>query len=110
VLKNIIDNSIKFSHHTGSEEQSEPICISAEEIKDKVTIKIKDDGIGIPNENLSYVFEPFYRVDKSRARKTGGYGLGLSLCKKIIEAHSGKISIANNNDERGVTVTIEIPK
>jgi two-component system, OmpR family, sensor histidine kinase BaeS len=52
-------------------------------------IQVEDDGLGIPEEHLPYLFEPFYSVDKSRSKKTGGYGLGLSLCKKIMEAHGG---------------------
>ena len=66
---------------------------------------IKDDGPGIPAEHLPYLFEPFYRVDKSRSKKTGGYGLGLSLCKKIMEAHGGRIDVFNN-EIKGATIVI----
>lgn len=104
VFKNLIDNAIKYSHP-----QSRPVTIFVEELPDKAVINIKDDGIGIPDEDIPFIFEPFFRVDKSRTRKTGGYGLGLSLCKKIIEAHGGKISLTNNQD-RGSTARIELRK
>jgi signal transduction histidine kinase len=100
VLKNILDNAFKYSLI-----DSQPIRIVLIEKDDIVRVEIKDDGSGIPEEHLPYLFEPFYRVDKSRSKKTGGYGLGLSLCKKIMEAHGGKIEIGNNAD-RGLTVKL----
>ena len=71
-------------------------------------ITIKDYGQGIPEEDLPYIFEPFYRVDKSRSKRTGGYGLGMSLCKKIIDRHQGKIQI-NSKVNQGTTVEILLP-
>ena len=68
-------------------------------------LTIADNGIGIPEEELSFIFEPFYRVDKSRSKDTGGYGLGLSLCKTIMDAHNGKIEIASKPGE-GTTVSL----
>ncbi|MBC8247206.1 MAG: HAMP domain-containing histidine kinase [Deltaproteobacteria bacterium] len=88
VLKNVISNSIKYS-----EETADAVQIYLKKQTSRVVIEIKDHGIGIPEEALSYVFEPFYRVDASRSRKTGGYGLGLSLSKEIMEAHGGGIEI-----------------
>lgn len=88
VLKNIVSNGIKYS-----EETDDAVQIYLEKQVGLVVIEIKDHGIGIPEDALSYVFEPFYRVDASRSRKTGGYGLGLSLCKEIMEAHGGRIEI-----------------
>ncbi len=88
VLKNVISNSIKYSEETAGAVQ-----IYLKKQAGRVVIEIKDRGIGIPEEALSYVFEPFYRVDASRSRKTGGYGLGLSLCKEIMEAHGGGMEI-----------------
>jgi len=98
VLKNIIENAIKYSAS-----ESKPIEISLKQEENNIIIQIKDDGPGIPEEHLPYLFEPFYRIDKSRSKKTGGYGLGLSLCKKIMEAHGGRIEIFNN-EIRGMTV------
>ena len=62
----------------------------------------------VPEEELSFVFEPFYRIDKSRSKDTGGYGLGLSLCKTIMEAHGGKIEVQSTPQE-GTTVSLYFP-
>jgi len=86
VLINLIQNAIKYTE-IGSVE------ISAEEEKKFVTIKVKDTGIGIPEDQLSRIFERFYRVDKARSRAVGGTGLGLSIVKHIIEAHDSKIEV-----------------
>jgi signal transduction histidine kinase len=64
--------------------------------------------MGIPEADLAHIFEPFYRVDKSRTKDTGGYGLGLSLCKTIMEAHDGKIEIDSRLQE-GTTVSLYFP-
>ncbi len=86
VLINLIQNAIKYTE-IGSVE------ISVEEEKKFVTIKVKDTGIGIPEDQLSRIFERFYRVDKARSRDVGGTGLGLSIVKHIIEAHDSKIEV-----------------
>lgn len=98
VLKNIITNAIKYSSGT-----SIPIKINIENQKQYIVVKITDNGIGIPRDELPYIFEPFYRVDKSRSKKTGGFGLGLNLCKTIMEAHKGKIKI-KSTPETGTDV------
>lgn len=90
VLKNILENSLKYS-----KPKSQPVEISIDDREKLVVIQIKDYGSGIPEEELPYIFEPFYRIDKSRSKKTGGYGLGMSLCKKIMEAHGGAIEISS---------------
>jgi signal transduction histidine kinase len=61
-------------------------------------VRILDHGIGIPPAEFSFIFEPFYRVDKSRSKLTGGYGLGLSLRKTIMEAHGGRIEVDSKPD------------
>jgi signal transduction histidine kinase len=70
-----------------------------------VVIRIQDDGIGIPEEELPFIFEPFYRVDKSRSKRTGGYGLGLSLCKTIMEAHGAKITV-DSSPGKGASILL----
>ena len=102
-LRNILQNSVKFS---GGSSQAVQIEIKTED--DAVSISIRDFGRGIPQSELAYIFEPFYRVDKSRSKKTGGYGLGLSLCKKIIEAHNGVIEI-ESEENKGTLVSIRLP-
>ena len=99
-LRNILSNGIKFSNA-----DSDPVRISVKLQPDYTVVQIIDNGIGIPQEELSFIFEPFYRVDKSRSKDTGGYGLGLSLCKTIMEAHDGKIEVASKPG-KGTTVSL----
>ena len=106
VLKNLLDNSIKNSP---VDVKTEPIQITLTEAGTSVLLRIKDFGHGIPPEDIPHVFEPFYRVDKSRSKKSGGYGLGLSICKKIIEAHRGTIVVTRRLG-RGTEINIELPK
>ncbi|WP_046756311.1 ATP-binding protein [Kordia jejudonensis] len=93
VLTNLIVNSIKYGRENGTTE------ISIENlIRNKVIVRVTDNGEGIDQENIPRLFERFYRVDKSRARKEGGSGLGLSIVKHIIEAHNEKIYVESEAD------------
>ena len=88
VLSNLIVNSIKYGKEKGTTE------VSIENlIKNKVIVRVTDNGEGIAKENIPRLFERFYRVDKSGSRKVGGSGLGLAIVKHIIEAHDEKIYI-----------------
>lgn len=71
-------------------------------------ITIEDNGTGVPEEELSYLFERFYRVDKSRSKKTGGMGIGLSITRAIVEKHGGRI-YAENREEGGLRFSIKLP-
>jgi PAS domain S-box-containing protein len=103
VFINIIDNSIKFMHDDGK------ITITGVLQEDnKIHIKMADEGIGISEENLPNIFNRFYQVDGSSTRKYGGNGLGLYICKKIIEAHSGSIW-AESKEGSGTTIHILLP-
>lgn len=105
-LKNLIQNAIKFSGPDSS-----PVEVSAKQKADRFVVQIKDDGIGIPEEELSMVFKTFYQVEKSRTKapgKTGGYGLGLSLVQKVMEAHNGEVKLENNVDG-GVVASLSFP-
>ena len=88
VLANLIENSIKYGHANGTTE------VSVEDlVKDKVIVRVTDNGDGISREHLPRLFERFYRVDKSGSRKEGGSGLGLSIVKHIVEAHGERIYV-----------------
>ena len=71
-------------------------------------LKLEDEGIGIPEEDVPYIFERFYRVEKARTRKSGGTGLGLSIVQQIINKHEGKITV-DSELGKGTVVTVEIP-
>ncbi|MDD5168401.1 MAG: HAMP domain-containing sensor histidine kinase, partial [Syntrophales bacterium] len=90
-LNNIITNAVKYSPADG-----EPIRLTWRGNPDFTVIQVRDHGQGIPADELPYIFEPFYRVDKSRSKRTGSYGLGLSLCRTIMEAHGGRIEVESS--------------
>lgn len=87
---NLIDNACKYAGPNGN------IWISAEQSEKSVRITLRDDGAGISPEHLPYIFDAFYRVDKSRSREMGGSGLGLSIVKAMIEACNGTISVQSD--------------
>jgi len=91
VFRNLIDNALKYSQNE--------IYITAEEKNKEAVITVKDSGIGIADDDLKNIFEPFYRADRSRSRRTGGFGLGLSICKKIVDAHKGELIIRSKLNE-----------
>ena len=71
-------------------------------------IEVRDDGIGIPEKDLPYLFDRFYRVDKARSRATGGTGLGLSIVRETVNMHKGDIRVESVENE-GTTFTIRLP-
>jgi two-component system phosphate regulon sensor histidine kinase PhoR len=104
VFINLLDNAIKYTHERGE------ILISAlEKTQREIQVVIKDNGIGIPKEDLSRIFERFYRVDKGRSQELGGTGLGLSIVKHIIQAHGGKVWAESKLGE-GSTFHFILPK
>ncbi len=94
VLINLIDNAIKYGNLENGQ-----IRISIYNFSDNYLIEVRDNGIGIPEENIRRVFERFYRTDQSRSRDKGGTGLGLAIVKHIIEAHRQTISVRSNVSE-----------
>ena len=102
VLHNLLDNAVAHTSSGGS------VKVFATKNGDWVEIKVKDTGEGIPKEELPNIFERFYRVDKSRARSTGGYGLGLTIAKRIVEAHGGTITVDSVVGE-GTQFTFTMP-
>ena len=104
MIKNIMENAIRYNPPEG-----EPIELIIKYIDDVYEIKIRDFGSGFSEEDITKVTEPFYRTDQSRSRQSGGFGLGLYLCKQIVRAHQGTISI-ENHEKVGAVVTLTIPK
>jgi len=102
MLRIFIDNSVKYTALGGN------ISISTEQRESFLEIIIKDSGIGIPEQDLSRIFDRFYRVDKSRTRLTGGTGLGLAIARRIAEQHQCLIEITSR-PEVGTTVRLKIP-
>jgi len=102
VLTNLIDNAIRHTPNEGK------VTIRVEKEKAFVKISVEDTGTGIPFEDLPYVFERFYKADKSRRRGKGGTGLGLAIAKNMVEAHDGNISV-NSNEKLGTTFVFNLP-
>lgn len=102
VIINIISNAVKYTPENGK------IEVSCEKIYKDAYIKVRDNGIGIPAENLPRIFERFYRVDNARSRETGGTGLGLAIAKQIMTQLGGDISI-NSTYGEGTEVIISVP-
>ena len=102
VLYNIISNSIKYTPNGGK------ILVRAGKVYHEIQIEVQDTGIGIPEKDLSRIFERFYRVDKARSRELGGTGLGLAISKSIIDSHGGQIHIDSKPGE-GTSVLITLP-
>lgn len=103
VIINLLSNAIRYSNNNGE------IFIKLYKFEDLIKISVKDNGIGIPKESLEYIFERFYRVDKSRCRNTGGTGVGLTICKSIIDLHGGNIEVKSKLNV-GSEFIITIPK
>ena len=102
VVLNILSNSIKYTEKGGT------IKIYVGFLYNDAYIKIIDNGIGIPEKDLSRIFERFYRVDKTRSRELGGTGLGLSIAKEILDKNGGRIDI-KSIVHKGTEVVITIP-
>ncbi|RDY71251.1 sensor histidine kinase [Halobacillus trueperi] len=103
VFMNLLTNAINYSGDEGE------VTLEFQESENYVTIKITDNGVGIPEEEISRIFERFYRVDKARSRNSGGTGLGLAIVKHIVEAHEGTIRVESEVDV-GTAFYVEIPK
>jgi signal transduction histidine kinase len=102
LIRIFLDNAAKYTSSDGN------IEIEMGKDNSKAYIKIKDDGIGIPQEDIPHIFDRFYRVDKARAKETGGAGLGLAIAKWIIEEHRGSV-IVKSELGKGSEFTITLP-
>lgn len=102
ILVNLLNNALKYS----SSRQS--VTVKLQNDVTGLTVEVKDEGEGIPEKDLPYVFERFYRVDESRHRSTGGLGIGLAIVKELVEAHHGKVTVKSKLKE-GTTFTCVFP-
>ena len=103
ILYNLTDNAIKYTPEGGH------IGIMLTEENGSLVWRVRDDGIGIPEEDQKHIFERFYRVDKARSRETGGTGLGLSIVKQLVAAHGGTISVYSETG-KGTEFTVVLPR
>lgn len=103
VMVNLLSNALKYTPEGGRVE------VKVKGAEDITEISVKDTGNGIPEEDLPYIFERFYRADKSRNRLTGGAGIGLTITKAIVEAHKGKIQVQSKVNE-GTEFIVLLPK
>ena len=90
LVYNLVENAIKYNHSGGQ------VTVTADRREKHVYLSVKDTGTGIPEELKERVFEPFFRVDKSRSRELGGVGLGLALVREIVRVHDGNITVKSN--------------
>ncbi len=102
VLDNIISNAMKYSPEGGK------ITFSIKEQEQQIIVSVADNGVGIPKENISKIFDRFYRVDKARTRRLGGTGLGLAIAKEMVEAHGGRIW-ASSKEGKGTKISFTLP-
>ena len=103
MLFNLTENAIKYNRTGGF------VRVSVTNQGNNIVIRISDSGHGIPEEYRRIIFQPFFRVDKSRSRDFGGAGLGLSLVWEITNLHDGRVWVEKSSDE-GTTISVSFPK
>ncbi len=103
VLTNLLSNALRYTPAAGK------VKLSVSLEGNLLRISVKDNGVGIPNEHLPYVFNRFYRVDKSRSRQAGGSGIGLTISKFLVEAHGGQIWVESPGKDQGSTFIFTLP-
>lgn len=102
VIMNLLNNAVQYTSTGGR------VWVRGHRSKDTVYVEIADNGPGIPAAEVPHIFKRFHRVDKSRNREMGGAGLGLSICKAIVEAHNGVISV-ESTEGQGTSITVSLP-
>jgi signal transduction histidine kinase len=103
VLLNLLGNALQYTPAGGR------VAVQAGVQRDAVLVAVRDDGIGIAEDDLLHIFERFYRVDKSRSRAGGGSGIGLTIARHLVEAHGGQIWAESPGVGRGSTFTFSLP-
>ncbi len=102
LIFNLTENAVKYNRQGGS------VRVSVTQEPEKLLLRVSDTGCGIPEEYQRSIFQPFFRVDKSRSREYGGAGLGLSLVWEIADLHGGSVWVEESSD-RGTTIAVELP-
>lgn len=103
VVTNLLVNAIKFSFNKGE------IIVKVQEVGPNIQVSVQDNGIGMTNFQLGNLFQRFYQADDTTTRKYGGLGLGLSICKHLVEMHSGHINIYSKGENMGTTAVFSVP-
>jgi histidine kinase len=103
VMLNLLGNALQYTPAGGQ------VTVRAWANVHEVTIAVQDTGIGLPTEHLRYVFERFYRVDKSRSRAGGGSGIGLTIAHHLVDAHHGRLTAISPGPDQGSTFTVTLP-
>ena len=101
-IDNLLDNAVKYTPSGGT------VILKLDIKPRRILITVEDTGVGIPEADLTYIFDRFYRVDKARTRQTGGFGLGLAIAQQIIQAHNGKITVESETG-KGTTFQMCLP-
>ena len=101
MIYNLVENAIKYNRTDGR------VTVSAKREKDEVVLTVADTGNGIDESFREQIFEPFFRVDKSRSRELGGVGLGLAMVREIVRVHDGKIEV-RGNEQGGTTFEVRM--
>jgi two-component system, OmpR family, phosphate regulon sensor histidine kinase PhoR len=102
LISNLVDNALRYTQNRGK------VCIRLETLETRAVLQVADNGRGIPSNELTRIFERFYRVDKARARQTGGTGLGLAIVRHVVEGHGGSVDVESELG-RGSTFTVNLP-
>ena len=103
VVHNLLSNAIHYTAEGGQ------VTVALTESSNGVTLEVNDNGVGLTAEELTHVFDRFYQADSSRDRVLGSAGLGLAICKAIVEAHDGRITAGSPGRDQGSTFTIYLP-
>ena len=102
LLFNLTENAVKYNRSGGS------VKVAVTQEPEKILIRVSDTGCGVPEEYQQSIFQPFFRVDKSRSREYGGVGLGLSLVWEIANLHGGCVRVEESS-KKGTTIAVELP-
>jgi signal transduction histidine kinase len=102
MLINIVDNALKYNKKYGT------ITVSLSQVKKSAELRLSNTGPAIPHADLANIFDQFYRVDKSHSSRVDGFGLGLTIVKKIVELHDGTISASSTDVETSIRISMPI--